>query len=304
MGDSGSPRQYETFGWLGIFAACSGRKGEYPGFTRNLSSHLVPQNLASENRRKIHKIINSGKRSTDRFDVPVQRQPSYPDKAANQRKSGQNKAKQTTLGWERSGVQLKGGSHGYGGFNNTSHSGGGCGPFKHFIRLRVESQMETGAPVPAAVELKNNVDSKVPEEETRFADIDKVGENNIMKPENATKLTKLFVRNLPNNLNGASLAAKFQDFGIPVTDARIYGNRGIGFVVVKLADHDRALGLNNEIRILGRSIGIEVFNARNARENQGSQTKHEGEAFFTVNLTLIEWQGVQLFRILQSQCLV
>ncbi|KAJ7892698.1 hypothetical protein B0H13DRAFT_1886584 [Mycena leptocephala] len=138
------------------------------------------------------------------------------------------------------------------------------------LKNRQESQMETG--VPAAVELKNDVDSKVREEETSFADIDKVGENNIMKPENATKLTKLFVRNIPNNLNGAFLAAKFQDFRIPVTNARIYENRGVGFVVVNLADHDRALGLSNKIRILGRSIGIEVFNARNARENQGSQT--------------------------------
>ncbi|KAJ7928714.1 ankyrin repeat-containing domain protein [Mycena leptocephala] len=115
--------------------------------------------------------------------------------------------------------------------------------------------------------------------------------------------TRVFVNNVPYNLDEAGLAKEFGKHHIRVKRATIYRrqkrHRGIGCVVVHPDDYGRASMLDDQIQVHGRRIGVKPFRPKNLR---GGQKMHDGgDAFFSVTMMLLEWHVMQLFRTLRNQ---
>jgi RNA recognition motif-containing protein len=117
--------------------------------------------------------------------------------------------------------------------------------------------------------------------------------------------TRVFVNNVPYNLDEAGLAKELGKHHIRVKSATIYRHqkrhRGIGCVVVHPDDYDRASMLDDQIQVHGRRIGVKPFQPKNLRGGQPQKMHDGGDAFFSVTVTLLEWHVVQLFRTLRNQ---
>ncbi|KAJ7809618.1 hypothetical protein B0H14DRAFT_2865555 [Mycena olivaceomarginata] len=111
--------------------------------------------------------------------------------------------------------------------------------------------------------------------------------------------TKVFVTNVPYDFDETGLAAEFGKHGVQVQKVTLYH------------DYDQALELSGKIPVRHGAIGVEPFKPKYRRGGQpprlqagGEAGLHDGEAFFSVTVTLIEWSIVQLFRTLRNQGMV
>ncbi|KAJ7708471.1 hypothetical protein B0H14DRAFT_3024345 [Mycena olivaceomarginata] len=121
--------------------------------------------------------------------------------------------------------------------------------------------------------------------------------------------TKVFVTNVPYDFDETGLAAEFGKHGVQVQKVTLYRaqrrHRGIGCVVVHPDDYDQALELSGKIPVRHGAIGVEPFKPKYRHCRAGGEAGlHDGEAFFSVTVTLIEWSIVQLFRTLRNQGMV
>ncbi|KAJ7903973.1 hypothetical protein B0H13DRAFT_1881986 [Mycena leptocephala] len=124
------------------------------------------------------------------------------------------------------------------------------------------------------------------------------------------KPTKVFVTNVPYDIDEASLTSEFGKHGMRVTKSTLYRaqgrHRGTGCVVVHPEDYSQALELNKKIHVHNRLLGVEPFRPkeRSGRPPPPTRVYDGGEALISVSVTLVEWYVVQLLRTVRSQGLV
>ncbi|KAJ7865432.1 hypothetical protein B0H14DRAFT_2734191 [Mycena olivaceomarginata] len=112
---------------------------------------------------------------------------------------------------------------------------------------------------------------------------------------------RLFVNNLPNNINNEALAVEFLKYDIVILSASIQPAWNKDYCWADLAvaetDYNKALEIGNRL-FWGRSITVKPFTPK----GKVPQSICPGQGMrFTVDLNSREWSVLQLFRILQSQ---
>jgi hypothetical protein len=112
---------------------------------------------------------------------------------------------------------------------------------------------------------------------------------------------RLFVNNLPNNINNEALAVEFLKYDIVILSASIQPAWNKDYCWADLAvaetDYNKALEMGNRL-FWGRSITVKPFTPK----GKVPQSICPGQGMrFTVDLNSREWSVLQLFRILQSQ---
>ncbi|KAJ7658088.1 hypothetical protein B0H14DRAFT_3078102 [Mycena olivaceomarginata] len=104
---------------------------------------------------------------------------------------------------------------------------------------------------------------------------------------------RLFVNNLPNNINNEALAVEFLKYDIVILSASIQPAWNKDYCWADLARWKWVTGCSG-----GRSITVKTFHSK----GKVPQSICPGQGMrFTVDLNSREWSIVQLFRILQSQ---
>jgi hypothetical protein len=113
---------------------------------------------------------------------------------------------------------------------------------------------------------------------------------------------RVFVNNLPNNLNNDGLVAEFFRHGITIlaTSIQPAWNKGYCWadVVVTATDYGKILRLSKKL-IFGRKIKVKPFLSK---ANRHQEPLGDGKGmWFTVHLSSKEWSVLEMFRILQSR---